>query len=69
MRLDAKGEQETIEAIEALWTRLDKVQEASDKRSEKTGDDAPVFVAGHVLGQDRREAAQEGREVASQTSR
>jgi DNA-binding transcriptional ArsR family regulator len=50
LRLDARGEREAIEAIEALWTRLDKVQEAADKRTERSGEAAPAFVAGHVLG-------------------
>ncbi|HVW17926.1 MAG TPA: winged helix-turn-helix domain-containing protein [Solirubrobacteraceae bacterium] len=50
LRLDAKGEHEAIEAIEALWARLDKVQEASDRRADKSADEAGVFVAGHVFG-------------------
>ena len=50
LRLDAKGEQEAVEAIEALWARLDKVQEAADRRAAKSGDEPATFVAGHVLG-------------------
>jgi len=50
LELDAKGEAEAVEALEALWTKLDRVQEAAKKRAAKAGAATETIVTGLVLG-------------------
>jgi DNA-binding transcriptional ArsR family regulator len=50
LALDAKGEEEAVEALEVLWTKLDKIEDASQTRATKSGGSAESMVAGLVLG-------------------
>jgi len=50
LRLDAKGEAAAVEALEAFWTKLDKIEEASGKRAGRAADESPEMVVGLVFG-------------------
>lgn len=50
LELDAKGEADAVEALEALWAKFDKIQEASQKRTKKAGAEPAKIVTGLVLG-------------------
>jgi DNA-binding transcriptional ArsR family regulator len=50
LALDAKGEAEAVEALEGLWTRLERIEEAAKKRTAKSEEEPAQVVAGLVLG-------------------
>lgn len=50
LELDAKGEADAVEALEALWVRFDRIQEAAQKRVKKAGVEPTKVVTGLVLG-------------------
>jgi DNA-binding transcriptional ArsR family regulator len=50
LELDAKGETEAVQALDGLWTKLDRIQEASQKRAAKAGGSVDKIVTGLVLG-------------------
>lgn len=50
LAVDAKGEAAVVEAFDALWTKLEKIEQASRKRAKQDSAEPEPLVTGLVIG-------------------